>query len=199
MPEPSITDWISAVSSIGSTAAVIVGLIFAYRQIGIWKTEARNRRCAEVAEDLIAAARNAEDVIRSLRSPMSSIPMSEIKNKAYIYEERLKRISERNSVFENLRHAQIRAKAVLSDSETDDAIEEIYRVRMDLISALDINAEYFRDPGTIEDDDQEIIKTNRKMVFGRFNESDLLHVNLTSCMDRLDRTLGPVIRLESAR
>lgn len=125
--------------------------------------------------------------------------MSEIKNKAYIYEERLKRISERNSVFENLRHAQIRAKAVLSDSETDDAIEEIYRVRMDLISALDINAEYFRDPGTIEDDDQEIIKTNRKMVFGRFNESDLLHVNLTSCMDRLDRTLGPVIRLESAR
>ncbi len=53
--EPSLTDWISAGAAIVSTIAVIWALFYARRQVYVWRTEARQRRRAEVAEDAHAA------------------------------------------------------------------------------------------------------------------------------------------------
>ncbi len=153
--EPSLTDWISAGAAIVSTIVVIWALLYAKRQISVWKTEAQQRRRAEVAEDLLAAAHGAADVIRSLRSPFSSVPVEEAKNRTYIYEQKLRRMAERGAVFETLRHAQIRAKAVLQDETTDAAVEKVFKVRGELLAALEIVIDYARDEVDLEPEHRE--------------------------------------------
>ena len=162
----------------------------------MWRDEARGRRRAQVAEDVFAAAHNAADVIRSLRSPMDSVPEEKIKDRTYIYKRRHERMVERGEIFEALRHAQIRAKAVLRDDRVDAAIEKIFRVRMDFMFALQDAVDSVTDEQDLDPDDREFLQEQRKMIFGRFNENDELHVTLTDALNELDKILGPVARFE---
>lgn len=197
--EPSLTDWISAGAATVSTIVVILALFYAKRQINVWRTEARQRRRAEVAEDVLAAAHSAADAIRSMRSPMDRVPIEEANNKTYIYEQRWKRMVERGSVFETLRHAQIRAKSVLQDEETDVAVEKVFKVRGDFMIALEMAVEYARDHMDLTPEDRDHLRTYRTRIYGRFDEKDELHVELTGALAILENALGPVIRLEGAR
>lgn len=193
--DQSLFDWISLGSSIFSTLAVIVGLYYAYKQITVWKVDARARRRAEVAEDLLAAAHSAQDVIRSLRSPLSQVPVEEANNETYVYEQRWNRMAERSSVFETLRHAQIRAKAVLASARADEAVEEIYKARSDFMFALEMLADLMREEHPATEDRQEA-KKFRKTIFGRFNEKDELNQRLVDALATLEDELGADIRLE---
>ena len=126
---PFVTDWIVAVSALVSAVAVVWALAYARKEISAWRDEARGRRRAQVAEDVLAAAHNATDVIRSLRSPMDSVPVEMIKDRTYTYKRRHERMVERGEIFVALRHAQIRAKAVFRDDGVDAAVEKIFGVQ----------------------------------------------------------------------
>ncbi len=184
----SLTEWIIAVS-------VVCALLYTRKQISAWRDEARGRRRAQVAEDVFAAAHNAADVIRSLRSPMDSVPEEKIKDRTYIYKRRHERMVERGEIFEALRHAQIRAKAVLRDDRVDAAIEEFFQVRMDFVFALQDIIDYMTEEGP-NPDDRELFKKDQKKIFGRFNKDDELHVTLTAALNKLDEILVPVAGFE---
>ncbi len=193
---PFVTDWIVAVSAFVSAGAVVWALVYAYKEISAWRDEARGRRRAQVAEDVLAAAHNATDAIRSLRSPMDSVPVEKIKDRTYTYKRRYERMVERGEIFEALRYAQIRAKAVLRYDGVDPAIEKIFRVRMDFMFALQDAVDSVTDEQDLDPDDREFLQEQRKMIFGRFNENDELHVTLTDALNELDKILGPVARFE---
>ena len=194
--EPFVTDWIAAVSAFVSAVAVVLALLYARKEISAWRNEARGRRRAQVAEDVLAAAHNADDVIRSLRSPMDSVPVEKIKDRTYTYKRRYERMVERGEIFEALRYAQIRAKAVLRDDRVDAAIEKIFRVRMDFMFALEDAVDSVTGEQDLDPNDREFLQEQRKMIFGRFNENDELHVTLTDALNELDKILGPVARFE---
>ena len=193
---PFVTDWIVAVSAFVSAGAVVWALVYAYKEISAWRDEARGRRRAQVAEDVLAAAHNATDAIRSLRSPMDSVPVEKIKDRTYTYKRRYERMVERGEIFEALRYAQIRAKAVLRYDGVDPAIEKIFRVRMDFMFALQDMVDFMTGEEDPDADDREFLQEARKKIFGRFNENDELHVTLTDALDKLDEILGPVVRFE---
>ncbi len=193
---PFVTDWIVAVFAFVSAVAVVLALVYAYKEISAWRDEARGRRRAQVAEDVLAAAHNATDAIRSLRSPMDSVPVEKIKDRTYTFTRRHERMLERDEIFVALRHAQIRAKAVLRYDGVDAAIEKIFRVRMDFVFALQDMVDFMTGEEDSDADDREFLQEARKKIFGRFNENDELHVTLTDALDKLDEILGPVVRFE---
>ncbi len=193
--EPTFVEYVTAVSSVVSTIAVVVGLYYGYRQITVWRIDARARRRAEVAEEVLAASYSAGDVISSLRSRLSQVPVDEIENRAYVYEQRWDRMSERSSVFENLRHAQIKAKAVLQSEKTEEAIEAIYKVRNEFLLALEFLAEFAREENPSREETYGM-KEFRQKVFGSFDEQDVLNNQLKQALSNLDTELGPTIRLE---
>ena len=193
---PFVTDWIVAGSSFVSAVVVCFAFLYARKEISAWRDEARGRRRAQVAEDVLAAAHDAADLIRSLRSPMDSVPVEKVKDKTYIYKRRHERMVERGEIFEALRYAQIRAKAVLRDDRVDAAIKNIIGVRMDFMFALHDMVDYLTGEEGLDPDDRDLFRKYHKMIFGRFNEKDQLHVTLTEALNILDEILGPVIRFE---
>jgi hypothetical protein len=195
--DPSIADWLAAISSAVSTIAVVGGLFYAHNQIGVWRTEARSRRRAEIAEDVLAASQGATDILNGLRSPLSSIPKEELSNKAYTYEERGRRLAERASEFEALRGAQVRAKAILQDSAVDAAITEIFSCRAEFWIALDLLAEYAgQDFKDLTPEEKEMVKEARANAFGRGRKEDPLGTRLDSAIAVLESHLGPIVRLD---
>lgn len=104
-------------------------------------------------------------------------------------------MAERSPVFETLRHAQIRAKAVLGNARADDAVEAIYKARGDFMFALEILAEIAREENPLPEQRQEM-KQYRPVVFGRFNEKDELNRSLEKALASLEDELSPDIRLE---
>ncbi len=193
---PFITDWIVAVSAFVSAGAVVCALAYARKEISAWRDEARGRRSAEVAESVLAAAHEAVDMIHSLRSLMDNVPVEKIEDRAYIYKRRHERMVERGDIFEALRHAQIRAKAVFRDDGVDAAIEKIFRVRADFMGALVDVVDYIIDEEDLDANDQKFFQEARKKIFGRRNENDELHVTLTDALKELEKILGPVVRFE---
>jgi len=193
---PFVTDWIVAVSAFVSAGAVVWALVYAYKEISAWRDEARGRRRAQVAEDVLAAAHNATDAIRSLRSPMDSVPVEKIKDRTYIFKRRHERMVERGEIFVALRHAQIRAKAVFGDDGVDAAIEKIFQVRIDFVGALEDVVDCMIGEEDLDADDRKFLHEARKKIFGRFNENDELHITLTDALNKLDKILGSVVRFE---
>jgi hypothetical protein len=198
MNGPTLTDWIAAGSSLVSVVLVAIGLFFAKNQIGIWKDETRHKRRAESAEDLLAAAYSAVDVMDGIRSPISSIPKEEINNKGYVYIQKSNRLGERGSIFENLRHAQVRAKAVLQNKEVDAAADRLFEARKDFFIALEMAMSYI-DPGAhgLDAEDAALLKDAKSKIYGRYDEKDELHQLMHGALDDLDKQLGPIIRIES--
>ena len=190
------TDWISAISAGISAVAVLVGLIYAYRQLSTWKSEAIHRRRAEVAEDVLAAAHSAVDILNSLRSPMSMVPAEEVDNKTFVIEQKGKRLAEANSVFETLRHSQIRAKAVINNDDVDSAVDDLFSARRDFSLGLQILAEYAHDGRReLPDDEKAIFVGARRNVFGLTNDEDLLNVSMETALGTLNDHLQPIVQM----
>ncbi len=190
-------EWINAISSAISAGAVSFGLVFAYKQVSLWRTEARDRRRAEVAEDLMAEAQNAVDVIQSLRSPMARVPKENAADPGYTYKQRWERMAERNEVFQRLRHAQVRAKVVLQSDDVEDKVEDIFGLRVELLVALEMLFEMSSyEDLTPEEVEQRI--TLRRKAFSHGKKDDF-GKKLDDTLTSIETTLGPVARLERKR
>ncbi|MBK0399819.1 hypothetical protein H0I76_11510 [Limibaculum sp. M0105] len=192
----ALTDWISAAASIASAGAVIWGLRFAKDQLSIWKTEARDRRQAEVAEELWAAAMIAKDVLDSLRSPLEKVPQEEANNPSYIYHRRWSRMVERNDAFQNLRHAQIRAKAVLRNDAVESAVDILFSSRSALLHSFETLAELTSLDRKMDADERDLAVKHRRRIYGRGDEGEQLDQELAEAVTTLEKELGPIVRLE---
>jgi hypothetical protein len=192
---PSVTDWISSISSFVSAVAVVCGLIFARQQLNSWRTEAKETRKRELAEEVWATAHKVIDEFRSLRNSFSSIPVSEIANRGYDYERRYKQLRTKDALFESLRDLQIRAKSILQDQDVDAAIDGIANARIEFANSLNEIVELQSEKIEMNSDLRQMMIDARKIVYGRFDNSDEFGKKLNSRLTVLETKLGPTMRL----
>ena len=196
LSETSIADWIASGSALVSALAVVCALIYAHRQISVWRVEAKSRRRAEIAEDVLTNAYEISDLFRAIRWPVSNIPEQEIKNKAYQYERRLRQIDDGKEIFQSLRYAQTRAKFVLQNDRVDEAISGIFKLRVELVYALDNMIDSITSWSELDIEEKEKIREYKKTIFGRTDKTDQFESQLNKQISALDKILGPMIRYE---
>ncbi len=143
----------------------------------------------------MAEAQNSVDVIQSLRSPMSRVPKESTSDPGYIYKQRWERMADRNEVFERLRHAQVRAKVVLQNNSADSDIEEIFRIRVELLIALEMLLEMSSYEDLTKEEVEQRIDLKRK-AFGH-GKNDDFGKKIEQTLRSVEEKLGPVARLET--
>ena len=112
---------------------------------------------------------------------------------------RYERIGEYADLFSELRKTQIRARAVLGISEVDDAVETLFRARVDVIVSLEQLAEYARDSNDTDSEEIRVLKIKwRRDIFGSFSKKDELGKTILDAVRLIEDTLSPIARLESA-
>ena len=170
-----------------------IGAWIAYRQLDAWRNEAHFRKRVEVSEQLLAAAIAVSDELKALRSPMDSIPQSEIGNFAYVYQKRYQRFIDRNDLFVRLREVQVRAEAVLDDPKIDDAVQQLFRVRNETATAIEMLAQRSKD----SDEDEQTRKFYRSIqndMYGSYSaKHDPLGMAQLEAIATLKRLLRPML------
>jgi hypothetical protein len=189
-------EWVSAIGTSLQGLAVIAGLVFAWRQISAWRSEAVQRRAAEVAEELLVAVYEVSDVLMALRAQVVRVPIEHIGNNQSFYRYRLERVSDKNSIFENLRLRQIRARAVFQSNLLDASVDEIFHVRHLLVISLDMLASMDLDDSQYAEDRQLAVKLRRD-ASGSYKEDDELGIKQLRAVERIEKLLHPKILLNS--
>ena len=195
---PMITDWMSAIGSDASAVFVFAGIIFAWKQLGVWREQAKAVRKAEIAEGLLASASSVVDLMKAVRTPLASVPVDQIKNKNYIVEQKIKRLNEGTIIFQTLRHFQVKSKIVIQESKVDNAVEKLFQSRLDFLNAVDLLVDY-KDvsPKDMQPDEKASLVEARRNVFATYGTKDALDQTMSSALLELETYLGPSIRMNS--
>lgn len=196
MSAVSIPDWISSIAAAVGAFAVLFGLLRADKKVDEVLTNARLLKRSEVAENLIALALNVEDAMRDIRNPFDRISADKAGDAKYSYQRRYDRIAKYNEVFENLRSAKIRARAIIGDDDVNSAVEKLFKARSDVAIALETLADYVDDK-TFSQDEREHRVELRKTVYGSFSERDELGSEVSKAVDLIEKKLSPFARLET--
>ena len=195
---PMVTEWISALSSFVSALAVVGGVFFASRQLDSWRNQSQQTRSRELAEEIWANAHKILDAFYMLRNPLSQVPISEVKNRTYIYERRLSLLREKDVLFDGMRELQIRAKSILREPKVDNAIDAMFAARAELVYNLEEIIELQADVKDLDADSRTILVEARKIAFGRFDTKDEFGTRLNEKLSILEALLGPVTRLSKS-
>jgi hypothetical protein len=195
---PNIIEWLSSVSSIVSSVAVLVGLLIAWKQLGVWKRQVMHQKRAEAAETLLATAFEVVDVMKSVRSRLATIPRDEANSKTYILKQRVNQLNAANEIFQSLRMAQIRSKMLFQNNAIDQAVDELFKSRIDFLNNIDLLFEFADDKSAdLKPDDRELLIEARRVVYGSCDLNDQLHQKLVKALSELESALGPHIRLDA--
>lgn len=195
MNSPSITDWISAISGFVGAVGILVGFLFAKWQINAWRSEARDKRRSEVAEELILAVHNVDDALRSIRSPFDRVPADKANDKTYTYQTRYKRVVDQIETFQKLRQANIRADAVLGNHEVDEAVKSLFDVRSRVIVAIEMLADEVGDLDP-SPEGKKLRSELRSDMFGSYGDRDSLGKMQEVAVKTVTEQLSPIARLE---
>jgi hypothetical protein len=197
---PTIPDWISAFAALIGSVAVVVGLYKANSKINEAQRTARQLRRSTVAEELVAVAYNVDDALRHIRNPMDSIPKEKISDKVYPYQRRYERIGEYNELFNDLRDAQIRVRAVIGDQIVDKAVEELFKARNQVSISIKLLADYARDDdGGRRPEERDHKMKLRRDLYGSFSEEDELGQRISAAVKTIEGKLNPIARLEATK
>ena len=195
MSDPSITDWISAVTGVVGTAGLFVGFFFAWKQLAAWKHEARETKRAFIAEDLIVAANNCSDSLKTLRSPIDTVPIEKIHDKNFALQRRFDRVVAQNDLFRTLRQTQIKASFVLQNSIVEKAVDELFKVRNKVLSGIELLADY-TDATGLSQSEKDLIGDTRRDVFGSYGQIDALGQMQLNAVQVIQEQLGPLARFD---
>ncbi|NIZ60968.1 hypothetical protein DL239_08270 [Sedimentitalea sp. CY04] len=193
--------WVGPVASVlGDLGTFVIGIsvIAAFRQLSLWRTEARELRRSTVAEELVALAHNADDALRDIRNPMDSIPKDKIGDRIYPYQRRYERIAKYNELFKDLRNAQIRVRAVIGNENVDQAVEELFKVRNRVAISIELLADYARSENSerSQEDRNHKMKLKRDL-YGSLSKEDELGQKISSSVKTIEEQLNPISRLEA--
>lgn len=195
MTSSQIFEGIVGVSQLATTIFIGLGVAVAYRQLNAWKDERRFRLRSDSALELMVAAHEVSDRLKSLRSPFDSIPEEKLKDKYYKFNKRLELFHGAAEVFERLRLAQLKASAILGNTEVDQAVDVLFEVRHNTIVAIEMLAtrsEVFgdEDPAT-----RSLYERLRMDMWGTSSEKyDPLGMKQLDAMKTIKVELLPVVR-----
>ncbi len=195
----------------GTTEAIAIAQIAAVLLIAWWAKETAEHwikkraalRKAEVAEKTLALMYEADDVFRSIRSRLQSVPYEELnlEGREKIdaeYKRGLSRIQHFEPFFKRvIAHLPI-TKALLGD-KIDNELAEILRLRNEYFSALDSRRDWGPEigvEGSHLDARRENLNKLRRVLYGSSDEDDEFYQRYKTALKNLEDELFPMIRGE---
>ena len=186
---------VSAAAQLITGVAVAVGVWIAWRQLGSWRDEAKSKRKALIAEELLDAAYACDRAIKYVRNPWGTkAPENDANPDTFARRERMNRSHEKQECFERLGVANVRSKAILGVEEVNAAVDALFDVKQEVDASL---ASLATRAGGREDTDTEAFyeKCNRS-VFGSYSERDELGTRQIKAIESLEEHLFPFVRFE---
>lgn len=196
---PTLLEWFSLVPTSATAVAVCLGVWVANRQLSAWRTQAVETRNAEVAEQLLFAAANVDAALRYIRNPWGNAPPEGEERAGWEWRERLQRVDERKSDFDELQRSKIRARAFLGDPVLDSAVDELLSVRQEVWAALGSLVLRREVIGGQDRDLREFYHNLEWDVWGTYSDRDRLGTRQVQAIKTIEEHLYPVVRLQSAR
>lgn len=194
MNAPTAIEWVSAIANVGTAVAVIVGVVIARQQLNSWRSEARERRRADAAEKLIAAAYEVDDILKRTRSRFDSIPQDKVDDKIFPIQRRYDRLFEASNSFEKLRRAQIAVRTLIGSEEVDQSVQVLFSVRGSVFAALEELADFIREgPDSV---DREFKIEMRRTAYGSYDDNDKIGQRQVSALETIEKSLMRYARLE---
>ncbi len=192
---PSITDWMQALSGIVSAAGVVGGILVAWCQLNSWRNQSLVQRRSELAENILSAAKEIDDVMRNVRSLFGSgVPEDKRADKYFILNEKLRRLNDNSAAFQFLRKSQVKAKFIIQDTAVDAAIEQLFQARVDFLEAIDSVATY-RDNPPQSDESKKLLNESERDMYGTYSDRDRINRSIQDALIKLEVRLGPTVRL----
>lgn len=194
----SSTDWLLAVGAILSALGVWGGVFVAWTQLKGWKAQSLIQRKSELAEGILSAAYEIDDVMRNVRSPVEDVPAGKRDDKYFIFNEKIRRFNELSASFQLLRKAQVKAKFIIQEAAVDRAIEQLFQARSDFRVAINMLAMYVDNPPQGEDS-KKLYRESQRDMYGTYSSSDRIHTSIQDALLKLETLLGPFVRLNGGR
>ena len=195
MSANSVFDWLNFLPDSVTALAVAAGVWIANKQLSAWRTQAVETRNAEVAEQLMFAATNADAALRFIRNPWGRAPGEGDDPVGFVWRERLERMQEREADFDELRRAQIRAKAFLGNDRVNEAVASLFDVRQTVWAALGSLVQGHEDTATDEELRQFYMKL-RWEVYGTYSDRDEVGKKQAKAIQEIEEELYPIIRMQ---
>jgi hypothetical protein len=177
--------WVGPVTEWLRNLAIILGVFVGWRQLEAWRSEARSRRGAEIAEKVISLVYEISDAIRGVRSPMENVPVDSENRRDFIIEQKSTRLNETKDDFDELRRMQVLSKAILDISDVDDGIATIFEIRQELF-AIFHTLHGVRDEHFYGDQNRDFYHELEMKMYSIGGERDEIHVSLKSAVDKIE-------------
>lgn len=192
---PSLTDWIGAIANGVTALAVGIGVYIGYQQLEAWRAEAKLKRKAEVAEWVISLANRISDAFNDVRSPMESVPADSENHRETVINKKWNRLKEHDKLFEDMRSAQIQARAIVDITVVNESIAELIGIRREIYAAhstLSGVPEEHYNSGRHRDlyNDLEMI------MYKTFGDRDRISPRQDADVSSIKNAHFPVVRLE---
>lgn len=182
----------SVLADIG-TFLVGIGVVAAFRQVNLWRVEAKSRSKAETAQMVLVAVANVDDALKQIRSPFDRIPIDELGVGAKLYERRYQRIVDKSDVFNCLRDAQIHQDALIGKEVVSKSIDELFDVRRKVVLAI----EFLAESDDENDSETRSLKVKwRRQMSGSYDEKDELGLQQTRAIEKIRNALLPIARYD---
>lgn len=125
-------------------------------------------------------------------------PQEKVDDKDYLYKRRYERIIKYHDLFNSLRDAQIRVRAVIGNKKVDTAVENLFKSRNAVAIAIEQLADFSKDT-TIEPSSEikELSMRYRKEIYGSFSEKDELGQKILNSIQTIEKELNPFARLDA--
>jgi hypothetical protein len=147
--DPTTPDWITACASGISALAVVIGLVFGWKQLTHWRDQERQKAKKVVAEEVMLSALQIKDVMDVARHALSSMPRDQSGNRHYDLDRRVKILQDNANYFASLRLAQFKARVWVFGNDVDEAINQLFNARSDFLNSIDLLADYADSPPTL--------------------------------------------------
>jgi len=176
------------------TFLVGVGVLAAFQQLSVWRSQAKALSRAEVAKSCLVAVYEVDDALRQVRNPFDSIPKEQASEKGITYRRRHERLVQYNEAFQGLRKAQIDHDIVLGVAEVSKAIDKLFQIRSQVMLAIEFlydeidNEE--RDPET-----RQLAKKWRSQISGTYSERDEFGQTQIDAINEIKHGLSDIARL----
>lgn len=197
-PGSSNTDWLLAAGAIISALGVWGGVITAWTQLKSWRNQLLTQRKSEIAENILSAAYEIDDVMRRVRSIVEHVPIEKVGEKLFIYNEKIRRLNENSSSFDMLRKNQVRAKFVIQNPAVDRAIDQLFDARAEFRVAIEMMAMYENNPPQSEDSRKNYNESQRN-IYSTGSSRDKIYVSIQDALIKLETLLGPFVKLNDNR
>ncbi|QNR62900.1 hypothetical protein H9N28_15340 [Rhodobacter capsulatus] len=178
----------------GPVMAAAIAVIAANRQVEAWRAEARAKRRAEIAEELVSLAFEVEDAFRAIRHPSMSLVGVNKENSLVYFERKLSRMGTYDELFLRFRRAQIRVKAIIGNAVVDEAVNTIHASRNRLVIAL--SALLAESKMSSPNNDSKFSDEWRSMASSNQNNDDETSVELSSCVKTIYAELNSIVQLK---